>query len=826
MMNTGIVPKSQRLKEFDNVRDAEGIALLRQIFPEESTDELVRLHRHRLTADPARRRLIGSSQAKMLCQSQHPDGKLNSSPMSQSTDGSGDLNAGFCLPRGFLELPPSFAVRRIHSITGRSHYEMVAELEQAALLQHHRLSEGYMLGSYYTRVLFRDSKVGLGLSLYSDENGCIRIHALTSHDGRQWDVDPADLDLEAPWVGLGIEKGDIIFGVNGVALVESTTPAQSKLQHLVQAIHLSSVPTVIHLLRQIRDTNIDSQSPPTYVTIRSTHQTPSLLDTTLTLDTSLDSHSVDNYEDECVFHSTPLMDGHDPKSIHPFISLLALRGIVTSEAEQRACSVALHEFHHRVRHWEATSSFRLEGSQPGSDILIPLMGVRQALSVRIVHTFLDGRYTAFTIWAFDVASGIEWYAPVRYYSDFCDLRAALMQIQPLISAIPFPKSGSTLFGTPPKPDTATERDCKARQLEAFLRTLCGYIYREELHCSTAEVAIHLQSFLGCENEHLLEPRAMSVSRTETEASRIRRQLKLSLQRYVYRLFLLRPMNDAVELFIDTVRARGPRLPEIEALEAQGRSVLKGRAMKDLEQVQTFLDYLQDIIMDSCMQDFNSIAERPEYAVLHPYIMSNSGATFWDRLIREAVREQVEIEVYVPLRSLVSRWIVSGWRHEDMEVQFKIRELRKRPPGYFKISKSQNVLNWLPVFNILKEGVGQSTLPCAKLRAIVEAARELSVLYHSQNSSEAEDDLNIQDMQHIGADDFLPMFIFCVVQAEMDRPCALCVLLRTLCDRINRIGEIGYFLASFEAAITHIQELDLAEEGDEMLSFLSVPLSDG
>ena len=38
-----------------------------------------------------------------------------------------------------------------------------------------------------------------------------------------------------------------------------------------------------------------------------------------------------------------------------------------------------------------------------------------------------------------------------------------------------------------------------------------------------------------------------------------------------------------------------------------------------------------------------------------------------------------------------------------------------------------------------------------------------------------------------------------------------VLLRTLCDRINRIGEIGYFLASFEAAITHIQELDLAEE---------------
>jgi hypothetical protein len=47
----------------------------------------------------------------------------------------------------------------------------------------------------------------------------------------------------------------------------------------------------------------------------------------------------------------------------------------------------------------------------------------------------------------------------------------------------------------------------------------------------------------------------------------------------------------------------------------------------------------------------------------------------------------------------------------------------------------------------------------------------------------------------------------------------------LCDRINRIGEIGYFLASFEAAITHIQELDLAEEQEEMLSFLTVPLTE-
>lgn len=51
------------------------------------------------------------------------------------------------------------------------------------------------------------------------------------------------------------------------------------------------------------------------------------------------------------------------------------------------------------------------------------------------------------------------------------------------------------------------------------------------------------------------------------------------------------------------------------------------------------------------------------------------------------------------------------------------------------------------------------------------------------------------------------------------------LLRTLCDPINRSGEVGYYLASFEAAISHIREMDLSESRDEMFSFLSIPLED-
>ena len=51
------------------------------------------------------------------------------------------------------------------------------------------------------------------------------------------------------------------------------------------------------------------------------------------------------------------------------------------------------------------------------------------------------------------------------------------------------------------------------------------------------------------------------------------------------------------------------------------------------------------------------------------------------------------------------------------------------------------------------------------------------------------------------------------------------LLRMLCDPESRKGEVGYYLASFEAAISHIREMDLTETRDEMFSFLSIPLED-
>jgi len=53
-----------------------------------------------------------------------------------------------------------------------------------------------------------------------------------------------------------------------------------------------------------------------------------------------------------------------------------------------------------------------------------------------------------------------------------------------------------------------------------------------------------------------------------------------------------------------------------------------------------------------------------------------------------------------------------------------------------------------------------------------------------------------------------------------------ILLQNFCDRLNRMGEIGYCLASFEAAIEHLKDIDLTEgTRDDLLSFSTVPLTE-
>ena len=431
----------------------------------------------------------------------------------------------------------------------------------------------------------------------------------------------------------------------------------------------------------------------------------------------------------------------------------------------------------------------------------------------------------------DVESGKEWFAPLRYYEDFADLRYAVISLIPKLNKIHFPRQQQTknIFGSPKaNSDNLLESQCW--QLEAFLRSLCEIIYKLPPDPALGEVVVHVQSFLGCDAIQFHKSSLESLHEEDNDASLLaeeKARFKRSLQCYTYRIFFLQPLALVVKEFVENLRLKCPTLQDLESIESQGIEKMQRIALDDLAIVERFLDFLQRTILEGCLDDFRSISRHEVFMPLRKVFHGKRGEIAWNELVREAVREQVEIEAYVPLRSVVSKYLVNGWRHEDMEAHFKIMELRKRPPSFFGVPQMPNESEaWMSAASILKETLERCTLPCAKLRAIVQAAREIARICSEYNKSATDANKNseqIEGLPQLGADQFLPILIYCVVLSDIERPCALCVLLRALCDKVTRIGEIGYYLASFEATVVHIRDFDLNEQRDHMQSFLSINL---
>ncbi len=841
------------LNDLDHSRDEDTILLLKQIFPDESAESLWQLHVRRCCVDEGKARPVHHARdatspsrplhISMTTASESDVGKSEPSPRLTKQIGRDRI----VLPRDFLRLPDHVAVRRCVNGTWRP--ILVHHLTEQAILGHER-RYGKLLSQsckYRTRVVRRDPTVGLGMTLVSNETTSkvhlpfIRVSALSSKN-----------NIGGPAFQAGVRCDDILIGIDGVALAEFAWTGESLLRHAVAQIRTTSDPVVLHYL--IRESKVNHPNPTTAVSGDTGRPipTPSLLDTS-DANTDDESSIAPTIRGDMSLHSdlscsqAMTLDHINPavvppsNKVRPFIQALARANVLSTDAEQVRASSILDDYDNRANQWEELSAF----FDPSKETLISLVNVRKALSIRIVNIFDDDVDTAYTIWVYDSETGKEWYSPIRYFRDFQDLRSSVLPLcAASIQRIHFPKSKSSsldlFLRNPKRVESNIQRETKSRQLEHFLRVLCSMIYKEKLHPYIAEVAIHLQSFLGCDIKEedtdvryksIPLPKYVDLGNPSTDADMNNRvpeelqkdtrlRLKRALQCYTYRLFLLDGLSQIVDRFVGRLRTSGPRLQDIEDLEAKGPPVLKARALADLRQIQAFLDKIQNMILEGCVDDFAKIAQRFEFTPIHTHIFRDrDGSVYWDALVREAVREQVEVEIYVPLRSVVSRWLVNGWRHEDMEVYFRMNELRRRPPEFFRLKQNELHHDWSSVTTILSERVGLSTLPCAKLRAIVEAACEI---FRMIKPSESHRDANCE----FGADDFLPIFIYCVVRAEMERPCALCVLLRTLCDPINQIGEIGYYLLTFEAAIKHCEEVDLTDhDREEMPSFHSIPLDD-
>jgi hypothetical protein len=367
------------LSSHEQSQEVEGIALLRQIFPDETTEELRRLHQMHIqqgtttTTSTSNNQQRSSSRLEydMASQPKSPLGRrlwkqsLNQQqqqqqqqqqPSSSSPSSSSPVNNE--PPADFLRLPTSVAVRRYHEAEECWRYELLDDLQQRALEQHTHYvattnnnnnndpvsdSDSYV----YTATIVRHADVGLGMTLYQDDDDyahhIIQVHSLTTTRDRTQLMGPSFL--------AGVQPGDVLIGVNGQAFRQSIDPQKLPLlQHAVNIIHLSPDPIVLHLQRQRQQQqpsptvhlNLNSNEHPmsptntnTMTTPKSIVETPSFVPSVERSTSLLDATTDTPDDDEREAASSNARDILSPypaePNIHPFAKALRGRALLHSQ---------------------------------------------------------------------------------------------------------------------------------------------------------------------------------------------------------------------------------------------------------------------------------------------------------------------------------------------------------------------------------------------------------------------------------------------------------------------------------------------------------------
>ena len=96
------------------------------------------------------------------------------------------------------------------------------------------------------------------------------------------------------------------------------------------------------------------------------------------------------------------------------------------------------------------------------------------------------------------------------------------------------------------------------------------------------------------------------------------------------------MTAIISDFVDTIRANEPAQADIEVLGM--KDTLKERALVDLGRIETFLEHLVEMIVEGCGMELKIMASRRDFSVIHDRLFDD---TYWDQLLRESVREQVD-----------------------------------------------------------------------------------------------------------------------------------------------------------------------------------------
>jgi len=492
-------------------------------------------------------------------------------------------------------------------------------------------------------------------------------------------------------------------------------------------------------------------------------------------------------------------------------------------------------------------------------IIVPTSELRPALATRIIRAEERDGHTVYVIVVVDIRSGAEWVVR-RRFSEFHVFRESLIAIRKSIGAVDFPPKRLA--------ESATLTAERLQLLQRFLRKTCSLLCVNSLHPSTAAVQQALQAFLDVNLKidaiKILETDSENFGINSNVQVFVHSTMQMSMLDRVYEGFLDRFLANAglttpvtayslekakavlesLQRYMDNLQGvmydglsddccsiirhcqevvrsnwkasvgadpthLGPTHTRPKLLSTDSNSgamsVSPPRVASD-----EFIDSLSpaqlsrvskdtDTGLISLGLDENAPAENERKAMSLQVKMSTElRDDDVQDLARQSIRRQVEIEIYIACGGFVKRVLEHALKEEESVLKRNIDALYPNPQSFYGISMGTiSPTSWEKVVTMFNQ-FRHFSLPQDRVKHLVVCAKEIPNIYACEHLSNPE---------HMGADEFLPVFIYVIVQARVPNLLALNMEMQSLVDPEKRCGEAGYYLASLEAAIEHVKEVD-------------------
>ncbi|RYH28900.1 hypothetical protein EON65_10435 [archaeon] len=351
------------------------------------------------------------------------------------------------------------------------------------------------------------------------------------------------------------------------------------------------------------------------------------------------------------------------------------------------------------------------------------------------------------------------------------------------------------------------------QILRFLRDILSVYQVNLMHPSSIRMALLMQDFLGVK-DYLVQIRARE--------RQVQNKHTKYVQVYIHHVMHISSIRSIVRSFVEEFMASKVKDVSVAWTEESASNVINN--------LKQFMDNMQSFLITAfkkdCAEMVADLCEKGEqlYGKGRDIAQAVANMTFTDlsnvsskrveevresmlqeleeemeSITRAAVRRQVELDVYIPCMGRASFIMQKTLAAKDTKLFEKMKVLLPQPQSYYDIPLQHiSPCSWFPIVTAFQD-IKNIVLPCDKVQHLLQLSTAIPTLFRAEHPLSE---------QTLGADDLFPIFIYIVVQSKLPALWTLSQEMQQLCDPDHAFSEAGYYLATLQAALQHLLDVNL------------------